>query len=215
MSEVKPRQQRIDGYGSPLEDLAIRFHPRTYSRGPICLEWYMLAKKIQVSVVHDLKERFIYCPLTGIISYRSTSRGPRKMRIAGHEASWRGYKSEYCVIKIGKHTLMAHRAAWMMYTGSALGREEQIDHINGVRSDNRITNLRVVSQTLNAQNRRVATKGSASRLLGVYWIRHSRKWGACIGVDGRSHHLGCFRTEEEAHQAYLEAKRRLHPGCTI
>ena len=175
----------------------------------------MLAKELPETVVDELRARFVYCPLTGIISYRRTSRGPRKMRVSGQQATWRGHASEYHIIKVTKHVLMAHRAAWMMYTGCVLGREDQIDHINGIRSDNRIDNLRVVSSKLNAQNRRSATTGSSSRFLGVYWIRHSRKWGACIDVDGRNRHLGCFRTEEEAHHAYVVAKREYHQGCTL
>ena len=62
--------------------------------------------------------------------------------------------------------MLAHRAAFMIVTGQALCRHEQIDHINGVRSDNRWVNLRLASNTQNQHNSRSA-KNSTSEFLGV------------------------------------------------
>jgi len=88
-----------------------------------------------------------------------------------------------------------------------------IDHINGVRDDNRITNLRAVTAAGNAENRRRAQKNTASGFLGV--ARNGNNWQAYIRVNKKPTYLGTFKTPEEAHQAYLAAKRKLHATCTL
>ena len=78
----------------------------------------------------------------------------------------------------------------------------EIDHINGIRTDNRIENLRVVDKSGNAQN--VRYKG--------YWLQKaSGKYLTAIKLRGKTKHLGSFATEAEAREAYLTAKRELHP----
>jgi hypothetical protein len=78
----------------------------------------------------------------------------------------------------------------------------QVDHINGIRHDNRLENLRLVTNQQNSFNQ--------TKAKGYGWNKQLRKWRAGIGVDGKSQHLGYFDTEEEARDAYLEAKSRLH-----
>lgn len=63
--------------------------------------------------------------------------------------------------------------------------------------------------------RRSSHRDSASALLGVAWSKSSRKFRARIWSAGKEVHLGVFNTPEQAHEAYLAAKRRLHAGCTI
>lgn len=99
----------------------------------------------------------------------------------------------------------AHRLAWAIAHGSdAVG---LLDHVNGVKSDNRLLNLRVASATLNIANR-PAAKGSACGLKGV--SRHSNKWRARIKVGGKEERLGDFDTPHEAHLAYREAARKIY-----
>jgi hypothetical protein len=88
-----------------------------------------------------------------------------------------------------------------------------IDHINGKRSDNRIANLRAATAATNAENRHGGQKGSTSGLLGV--ARNGNNWQAYICVQRKPIYLGTFKTPEEAHQAYLNAKRKFHDACTI
>ena len=93
-----------------------------------------------------------------------------------------------------------------------------IDHINGARNDDRLANLRDVSQAVNVQNIREARGHSHSGLLGASKMhnrRGTKLWAARIVVDGLARHLGYFSSGEEAHQAYLSAKRKMHEGCTI
>ena len=88
-----------------------------------------------------------------------------------------------------------------------------IDHINGDPADNRIVNLRMVSRGHNLQNQRKPHRDGKSGFLGVYL--KNGKWQSRIMVGGVSHDLGRFSTPEDASAAYLQAKRKLHPGCTI
>jgi hypothetical protein len=110
---------------------------------------------------------------------------------------------------------LLHRLAWLHVYGE--WPTFVIDHINGVRTDNRIANLRDVPETVNQQNqRRAHRKNKSCGLLGVTWHPRNRKWQAQIGIcGGRVKYIGSYDDAEDAHAAYLEAKRRLHEGCTI
>ena len=123
----------------------------------------------------------------------------------------------YVRVFVGCKYYMAHHLVWLLHTGRLPNK--QIDHINGKRDDNRFSNLREVSPIENSQNQRRAHKTSSTGLLGVSPIRQAglvnKRWRAQIKVGGRSIHLGTFASPADAHQAYINAKRKLHPGCTI
>ena len=90
------------------------------------------------------------------------------------------------------------------------------EHRDGVPSNNRWGNLRDVSQHTNTENRRKPTRNKRSGLpLGVSVDRRDGAIFASITVGGRWTYLGRFKSAEAAHQAYLDAKRRLHQGCTV
>lgn len=83
----------------------------------------------------------------------------------------------------------AHRVLWGMYTGA--WPKDQLDHINGIRSDNRICNLRQVSNAENSRN--VAMRrNNTSSVVGVGWHELTGKWRASITLEGRMRHLGLF-----------------------
>jgi hypothetical protein len=88
-----------------------------------------------------------------------------------------------------------------------------IDHINGVKSDNRLFNLRVVDETGNSENVRRPNKRNKSGFMGVIWFQN--KWRANITVNKKTKWLGDYATPKEAHAAYLGAKRLHHATCTI
>ena len=119
----------------------------------------------------------------------------------------------YISITVVGHHYQAHRLAWLYVHGAWPNGE--IDHINGCRDDNRFHNIRDVTRTENQQNRRRVNTGSKSGFLGVHWDNKDGTWRARIMVDGKLHFLGRFPTAEEAHAAYLTAKRELHTHCTI
>ena len=93
-----------------------------------------------------------------------------------------------------------------------------VDHINGNRGDNRLCNLRDVSRKINTQNRKSASINNSCGLLGVSehkGVGKSGRFVAGIYIEGKRKHLGVFDTAQQAHEAYLTAKRKYHEGCTI
>ena len=107
--------------------------------------------------------------------------------------------------------MQAHRLVWMVVHGEFPG--DMIDHINGNPTDNRIENLRVVTHSVNMQNRRTARSTNKTGLLGV--SVSGSKFSAEIRIDGTQVCLGRFETAQMAHEAYVNAKRTHHIGCTI
>ena len=86
-------------------------------------------------------------------------------------------------------TYLAHRVIWAMVTGDWPA--DQIDHINQNPADNRIANLRVVSNQENCRNQKLRITNT-SGFTGVYWLENGKKWVAKIGVNGNLKHLGYF-----------------------
>lgn len=89
-----------------------------------------------------------------------------------------------------------------------------VDHINGIRSDNRWCNLREATRQENMCNQKVPHINNKSGYLGVY-IDRTNKFVAQIAKNNKKLYLGRFNTAEEAHQVYLQAKRKHHEYCTI
>lgn len=138
-----------------------------------------------------------YNPETGVFVRRSTGR-------AVGDKSGSGYLT---IFVLGKNR-NAHRLAWLHYHGRWPC--HNIDHINGNRQDNRIANLRDISQSHNLQNKHHSR--GVSGLVGVKRGKNG-KWCASITPERASAqlHLGTFDTPEEAQAAYMAAKRLLHP----
>lgn len=153
-----------------------------------------------------LKELMSYDPNTGIF-IREQNRGKTmKGSIAGttrHDG--------YVTVFIDGHRYLTHRLAWLYMTGE--WPETVIDHIDRNPSNNSFSNLRDVSQSVNMQNIREPRSFGTSGRLGAHKFRGG--FLARIVVFGEVVHLGWYETADEAHAAYLEAKRELHEGCTI
>jgi len=145
----------------------------------------------------------------GKLYWKSSLSG--KSRIEGREAG--GLNADgYVKVEVGGKAIGVHRIVWLMHNGRWPAGE--IDHRNGVRNDNRIANLRDVVHETNTQNRRTATSGSRTGLLGVT-AQKNGQFRARIRAHGRLQSIGLFDSAEAAHAAYIEAKRKLHVGCTI
>jgi hypothetical protein len=78
----------------------------------------------------------------------------------------------------------------------------QVDHINGIKTDNRLLNLRYVSPRENVQYHHIKNKNKTSKFVGVSWRKNEQKWRACICINGKDFSLGYFNSEIEASFAY-------------
>ena len=156
-----------------------------------------------------LLELLRYEPETGnfIRLTEQGGRGGRPGSIAGTR------KDGYVQISIDARVYRAHRLAWFYMNG--VWPAGEIDHEDTNRSNNRWGNLRDVPQVVNAENKRRAQSNSKTGLLGASWSSRDRRFVARIKARGKHHSLGAFETAEQAHSAYVQAKRRLHEGCTI
>lgn len=153
-----------------------------------------------------LKELVHYEPKTGIFTWKVTLANGR-----GGTGAVLGnvMNMGYVRANVDGVSYLLHRLAFLFMTGQ--WPEIDIDHINGIRTDNRWKNLRSVDRKMNLENKRKAMPGKKSgKLLGSFKCSKNR-WQARINRL----YLGTFETEEAAHQAYLKAKRILHKGCTI
>lgn len=100
--------------------------------------------------------------------------------------------------------LRAHRVIWAMEMGE--WPSEEVDHINGDRSDNRLCNLRAVSRAENSKNVSVHKDNSVG-IIGVSWYPRLEKWCARICVDGERHHIGVYGCIGQAIRARKQAER--------
>ena len=160
----------------------------------------------------DLHTLFSYDPATGMFT-RRVARGYRGCHRVGSTA---GYISDtgYVVVMVDGNPYSAHRLAWFYMTGK--WPDNQIDHVDGDRANNKWSNLREATNAQNAQNRREANVNNKScGLLGVTWNARAAKWVAQIRVEGKNRGLGYFDSAEDAHTAYLTAKAKLHPFNTL
>lgn len=158
-----------------------------------------------------LKDALSYEPETGQLRW--------KMRPAHHfntKAGWRSTNARfageitgspdtygYLQVGIDGRLYLAHRLVWALHYGS--WPEGEIDHISGVKVDNRISNLRVVSTKENCRNKRICKKNT-SGVTGVYWYKSRGMWRAKITVDGKAKHIGYFASIKEAQAARKSAE---------
>jgi hypothetical protein len=155
-----------------------------------------------------LRQVLNYDPQTGLFTWRERV---AKCVHVGDTAGCREKRIGYITIGIDSDIHKAHRLAWLYVTGA--WPVKYIDHVNGVKHDNRFENLREVFEDGNSQNVRKPNKRNKSGFIGV--IKFQNKWRASITVEKKTRRIGDYNTPEEAHEAYLVAKRMYHAACTI
>lgn len=148
----------------------------------------------------DIIDKFNYCPDTGIFTYRRSTSSRALAEARAGTLNNIGYRC----IKIGSYLYLEHRLAWF-YCFKEWPRD-LLDHINRIRDDNRLDNLREASDSTNLQNMGIS-KRNKSGYKGV--SMQSGRWCARIMVNFKEVHLGRFDTAELASQAYETYKKTL------
>ena len=148
----------------------------------------------------ELDYLFLYDEISGKLLNRINRSSNSKV---GEEAGF--YVDGYRVVEIAGKPYKVHRIIWCMVTGS--WPKEQIDHINGIKNDNRLINLREVSAKENSYNRAKGTRNT-SGTVGVYLHKETGRWRAMIRVDQKLIHLGLFKTKAAAIAARIEGERK-------
>lgn len=141
------------------------------------------------------RSRVSYDPGSGIFTRLS---GPRAGKRADTN-SGNGYKA----ISAGGVVKGAHRVAYLLMNGD--WPPEQMDHINGIRDDNRWENLRAVSHIENCRNLGVYARNK-SGIPGVRWNERYQFWEAYIRLNNKDHRLGCHKTLLDAAAARKSAE---------
>ena len=147
-------------------------------------------------------ELFRYDYETGVLywRWRINSRVPKTLEAGTQRKSNpAGYKR----VHIKGKFYQVHRIVMLMCYGF-YGEGLEVDHINHVRDDNRLCNLRFVTGSENSRNKSVSSKNTTG-VTGVYFIKRLQKYAAQIKVNRQVHYLGCYNTLEEAAAARAEA----------
>ena len=155
-----------------------------------------------MNVETELQKVLRYEPDTGLLYWTADA----SKAVRGKQAGT--LNRGYIVVMYKSKFYKAHRVAWLLTHGHWPA--HSIDHINGIKSDNRLENLRDVDDTLNQQNRHRARVDSKSGLMGASPYRN--RWKSQIRVNGEVRYLGVFDTPELAHLAYVQAKQQHHIG---
>lgn len=143
-----------------------------------------------------------YCPSTGRFMWTTAGFGVRVGQRGGTRTSY-GYRQ----IRFCGRLVLEHRLAWMFVHGAEPA--GYLDHVNGIKDDNRIANLRLATKSENGCNRG-PTKFSKTGIKGVFWCPDKKRFAAQITIRGKRKSLGRFTTAEEAASAYARASAEHH-----
>lgn len=153
-----------------------------------------------------VRELLQYNPETGVFTWKAAS--SNRVHVGDEAGSFD--KDGYRAIRLDGRLHFSHRLAWLWAHGVHPSKE--LDHINRVRSDNRLSNLREATRSENVQNR-LMQRNNTSGFSGVSWSKDAKRWCAKIKLNRKNMHLGYFHTPEAAYAAYLREKRALHPAA--
>lgn len=145
-------------------------------------------------------EKFIYAK--EVLGFKCKDTGEilnKKSKVVGFVCN-KGYKRFTIRIEKKRYDIIAHQFIYWFFTNEIA--TEEIDHIDGIRVNNNIKNLRAVNRQQNQFNRKSAK--------GYHWHKYHEKFHSQIRKNGKTIHLGYFDCEDDARVAYIEAKKIYH-----
>jgi hypothetical protein len=151
----------------------------------------------------ELKKHLMYHPDTGEFTRLTSLSSSVKV---GENAGGIGYEG-YINIRVNGAKYRAHRLAWLYVHGS--WPQMHIDHIDGIKSNNKILNLRECNRTQNMRNKG-SSKNNNSGFKGVSWKKDANKWVAQARLNGKKIYLGYFDIPQEANAAYQAFAKENH-----
>lgn len=159
--------------------------------------------------MHDPHELWTYDPETGHVKWKAHRSS--RVRAGSRAGCLKSYapNQRYREIKVNGRKYREHRVIWFMQTGGWPPAGMDIDHINGDTSDNRWSNLRLVTRSQNNMNRRKHPQNT-SGVVGVSHCKQTGKWVAYVKANRKRHWLGRHDTLEDAARAVEEARRQHH-----
>lgn len=150
-----------------------------------------------------VRHLFEYDKDSGVLIRRVTSGSARKGTKAGTLTQY-----GYIQVRVDGRFYLAHRLIWLHVHG--VWPDQCLDHVNGVTNDNRYINLRTATYSENGQNKVVQTNNRLG-LMGVTYDKDRKSYRAHIRINNKQIFLGRYPTGQEAHEAYLKAKAKIHP----
>jgi hypothetical protein len=153
-----------------------------------------------------LRQRLRYCPETGKLFWLDNAALPQKWRSrwANKEAFFYICNRGYLTGTINGRKLLAHRVVWAIVHNQWPSGD--MDHIDHCRTNNKIKNLRIVSNCENRRNQSMASNNTTGAT-GVYWYPRCKKWLAQIQVNKKQIHLGLFSDFNDAVKIRKAAER--------
>jgi hypothetical protein len=150
----------------------------------------------------ELKELLNYNSETGVFTWKVS---PARQVFSGDIAGTKR-KDGYIQIKVKNELILSHRLAWIYMYGYL---PKYIDHINGQRDDNRIINIREVSNQQNSLNSKIS-KNNTSGIKGVYWDKSRNKWTVRLSIDGKCKFFKRFDDIDLAKLVIEEVRNKYH-----
>ena len=151
-----------------------------------------------------LKDLFQYNAKTGLLHWKIKCSWNVKIgNVAGTTKHW----SNYIYIRFNNKSYPAHKLVWLYHYG--IYPNGCIDHVNGIRNDNRIDNLRHATRAQNSQNMRIF-KSNTSGIKGVDWKKNTNKWRVRLQVNHKRIEIGSFYCLDLAELVANEARTKYH-----
>lgn len=153
-----------------------------------------MAKTLTVAYV---RERFAYCPETGVLTWKTTPYPSKLGKPVGSLGS-----HGYLVVNLLGSPQLLHRIAWAIVHGEFP--RDRLDHINRVRTDNRVSNLRACTHAQNLANSGLRRDNTSGRK-GIFWDAKKKLWRAAITIEGKQRWLGRRKDPDKAAALYADA----------